>query len=107
MLRAISTKFLNPTNKLGSRVKAIARKRDGDMPEISFTDHWDHGGSIEENHCRVAKLLAAKMKWPGLYIGGGTDEGFCFVNAGNDAEPSEFAISDRDTFFIPRQESQS
>lgn len=102
MLRAISTRYFGPTNSRGSRIKAIARKREHDMPELSLTDNWDYGASIDENHCRVAKLLAAKLEWSGLYIGGSTDDGLVFVNAGNGSEvaPPFNGKANRDYFIV-------
>lgn len=106
MLRAISTKYLGPTNTNGSRVKAIARKREGNLPALALTDSWDHSGSIEDNHARVAKLLAVKMEWSGLYIGGGTDDGYTFVNSGLSSDMLEddglraLGVADRDWFIV-------
>lgn len=106
MLRAIETKYLPATNALNSRAKATARKRSGDAPEISVMNNWDAGASVEENHARVAKLLAAKMKWAGLYVGGGLpdDSGFVFVNIGKcplaRRWPNEFGMCDRDWFIM-------
>lgn len=113
MFRAIQTRYLGPTNTQGSRVKAIARKREGDMPELSLTDNWDHGSSVEENHARVAKLLAARMAWTGVYVGGANDDGFCFVilpvgpNCADDPETFNpdaqfWGKRDRDYFVIDR-----
>lgn len=110
MLRSICTRWLGPTNHNGSRVKAIGRKRESDMPALTLTDSWDYGHSVEENHARVAKLLAAKLGWSGLYVGGSTDDGFAFVNMGGDIIPSSFAghtlarhplgIENRDWFYL-------
>lgn len=85
MRAAITTHFHGPTNSRGSRVKAIGKKRESysdgtSFPELGITDSWDHSHGIEENHCRVAQLCAAKLKWVGVWVGGGTGDGFAFVN---------------------------
>lgn len=86
MRQGIATRYMGPTNSSGSRVKAVARKAksysDGSRePAMQLTDHWDHASNSETNHTRVAQLLAAKLGWSGLWIGGGTpdESGYQFV----------------------------
>ena len=109
MRQAISTRYIGPTNTQGSRVKAIARKREGNLSEISLADNWDQSASVEENHARVAKLLAARMDWAGLWIGGGSPEnsGFVFVNIGDTVSPGVMLWhkEDRDYFVIIEREA--
>ncbi len=89
MKQGITTHYHGPTNTKGSRIQAIARKgktwSDGtrDKP-MQLSDHWNHSQGIEDNHTRCAKLLAAKLDWSGLWIGGGQpgESGFQFTNAG-------------------------
>jgi hypothetical protein len=81
---AITTRYHGPTTHRGSRVKAIGRAgqtySDGTRErELSLTDSWDHSSSSEENHCRVAKLFAAKHQWAGLYVAGGLPDGSGYV----------------------------
>lgn len=79
MSMAITTRYHGPTNTRGSRIKALARKAEtwGDThhKEMSLTDSWDHAHSIEENHARVAKLLATKLGWAGVYVAGALPDG--------------------------------
>lgn len=109
MLVAIQTKYFGPTNFKGSRVKAIARRRDtGAFPmrELSLTDSWDHGSTAEENHARVAKLLATKLDWSGTFVGGSLDgsSGYVFVNTGDAMRHTSHMKADRDYFIVERKE---
>ena len=108
MRQSITTRYVGPTNSRGSRIKAIARKRDGIGPELSATVPYGHGNT-EEEHCKGAKACAEKLGWSGLWIGGGNldENGYVFVNVG-------FHVSDimrckgnlgtegRDWFYIER-----
>lgn len=113
MQQAIFTSYLSPTNTQGGRVKAYGKDK-----RQSITDAWDSGSSVEENHARVAKLLAAKLGWSGLYkTGHFADSGYAFVHvvsdgyAGNFAqhmaevwrasEYKPFGIEGRDWFYLP------
>lgn len=104
MLVAIQTKYLGPTNHRGSRVKAIARRRDtGAFPmrELALTDSWDHGSNAEDNHARVAKLLAVQSGWSGTFVGGALDgSGYVFVNIGRAALATSYLTRDRDYFMV-------
>ena len=124
MRKAIETKWFGPTISKGSRIKATARRAkagyrvDGSdpyyvpsVPALDLTDAWDYGSGVEENHARVAKLLAAKLGWNGLYIGGATHEGFAFVslNVGPDTDLQIHLSNlgslkeDRDWFYLAPQ----
>ena len=89
MRQAITTKYIGPSNARGSRIKAIARKADParGWKEMSLTKPYQHGSS-EQEHCETARLLAEKLGWSGLWIGGGNvdETGYVYVNAG---EPSK------------------
>ena len=75
MRQAIQTKFIAPTNHRGSRVKAWA-----DAGQL--TVDWDHRLGIDGNHCAAARALAQKLKWIGVWSGGGLpDSGYAFVQA--------------------------
>lgn len=109
MRQSITTKYLGPTNARGSRIKAIARKRDALGKEMSLTEPYRYEGT-EQEHCRAAKLLAAKLGWSGLWVGGGNvdENGYVFVNIASVA-PAAVASNmhgkeDADWFFIPRAE---
>ena len=84
--KAITTKYLGPTNVRGSRVKATAEAG-------SITLHWDHALNCDDNHMIAAKALAAKYGWRGQWYGGTTYSGetvfVCSMKAG---EP-DFEIS--------------
>lgn len=56
-MKAITTKYLGPTNVKGSRIKAT--EPDGK----SVTLHWDHALDAEENHAAAAKALMTKLDW--------------------------------------------
>lgn len=83
--RAITTKWLGPTNSSGSRVKATAHNGVGG----SLIHHWDYGiandrpgvSDIEGNHIAAAQKLAEKLGWDGEWIAGGlpTEDGYAFV----------------------------
>lgn len=78
MRKAISTKYIGPTNFRGSRVKAFAEGGS------SNTLEWDDALNSEQNHMEAAKALAAKMNWSGTWQGGGTSSGYVFVNLDSD-----------------------
>lgn len=106
MLKAIETKWFGPGARLGSRIKAIARKREGVLPEISLTDSWDWGTAPEGNHTRVAKLLATKLGWVGLWVGGASAEGYCFVlveTIARDAVASNMRGIENQDWFVVRE----
>lgn len=93
ILQAIVTKFIGPTDRRGSRVKATASAG-------CITLSWDHAWNSEQNHARAALALAAKMNWDGKYVGGGmpNDSGYAWVNAGECAEP-EFEVRGKMIYF--------
>jgi hypothetical protein len=72
--QAITTKYLGPSNTLGSRIKATAAAG-------SVIVHIDNALNIEENHAKAAEALANKFKWQGSwYIGSLPGEhGYAFV----------------------------
>lgn len=121
MRAAITTKFLGPSNVKGSRYKATARARgsakgfDGeDLPELSLTDDANHGTNFTFNHARVAKLLAVKLGWHGLYICGGlpSGDGYCYVCAASrpytpKADLDLYGVEDEDWFFVEQKEIQA
>lgn len=84
MRQGITTRYLGPTNSRGSRIKAVARKASSWGPEMSLTEPRAYQLNTDEDHTRVAKLLAAKLGWDGLFIAGGKPEedGNMYVNMG-------------------------
>lgn len=103
MRQAIFTKWLQPTDTQSSRVKAYGKDK-----RQCVIDPWDWGSSAEQNHCRVAKLLAAKLDWSGLYVGGFFDNGgFCYVNIPVENFESlnfrNFGRQDIDWFWQPKR----
>lgn len=73
-MQAIVTKFIGPTNYLGSRYKAKAAAG-------SVTVSADYSLGLVGNHTRAAESLARKLGWSGKWVGGGNpdDSGFTFV----------------------------
>jgi len=84
MRQGIETRYLGPTNRRGSRIKAVARKADNWGAEQSATLPRDCGLSTEANHCRAAKACADGLGWPGLWISSGNaaGNGYNFTCAG-------------------------
>lgn len=115
MRQAITTRYLGPTNSKGSRVKAIARKRDprNGYAEMSATINLNHALSVEQRHCAAAKACAEKYGWSGLWIGGGNldEDGYVFVNIaspeswGAMASSGSLGIEGRDWFFVGTKDS--
>lgn len=118
MRQAITTKYLGPTNSRGSRIKAIARKKqakafgNGSYPEQSVTVPYSYEGT-EQAHCAAAKACAEKLGWSGLWIGGGNvdEDGYVFVcvdGALRNAlgfQTGAFGTEGRDWFFVEAREA--
>ena len=75
-MKAISTRYLGPTDRNGDRVKA----NDGDGNTITIP--WDYAQSNETNHQFAALALAGKMQWGGTMHGGHTRNGMVWVFEG-------------------------
>lgn len=56
-MKAITTKYLGPTNHKGSRIKAT--EPDGK----SITISWNHALNAEANHSDCARMLMDKLGW--------------------------------------------
>lgn len=79
-MQAIITKYIGPTNKRGSRIKARQAASYAGKPK-SVTIDWDYGLRVEHNHKAAAIALAAKLGWHGDWAGGSNcGEGYVFVN---------------------------
>jgi hypothetical protein len=73
--QAITTKYLGPTNRRGSRVKATTAGGD------SLTLTWDDALNSDTNHASAAQALAANLDWSGKWYAGGLKTGMVFVSA--------------------------
>ena len=63
-MKAISTKYIGPTNHRGARIKAT--DHDGNFVTVSYT----HELSTDGEHDRAALALLQKMGWPGRWVRG-------------------------------------
>jgi len=72
-MQTITTKFLQPTNHTGARIKATSSSG------ISMTRSYEHGMSTEQNHEEVAMALAERLRWDYDFAVGHTPTGFVFV----------------------------
>jgi len=74
-VQAIETKFLGPTNKRGSRIKASADAG-------SLTVAYDTGESDYDNHFEAAAALGDQFGWfehGELLVAGGVGNGYVWV----------------------------
>jgi hypothetical protein len=72
-MQTITTKFLQPTNHTGARIKATSSSG------ISMTRSYEYGMSTEENHEEVAMALAERLEWDYDFAVGDLPTGFVFV----------------------------
>jgi hypothetical protein len=72
--KAITTRYIGPTNSRGSRIKAMAEGG------LSITVPYDYGLSADGNHLAAAIALANKHGWGGHWVGGGMGTGEAFVD---------------------------
>ncbi|MBO4228031.1 hypothetical protein [Bradyrhizobium neotropicale] len=86
ILQAIVTKYLGPTDRRGSRVKAYAA--------AGYIIHnWDSSLGSDANHTAAAKALATRSGWAGAWYGGGMPDGrgnvyVCTESRHGQAEPA-------------------
>lgn len=64
-MQAITTKYIGPRAKRGSRIKATSASGQ------SVTLTYEPALRSEENHRRVAQALATKLGWHGVWVEGG------------------------------------
>lgn len=76
-MKAITTKYLGPTDRRGSR---ISKASDGNN---SVTIGYPHELSGEAVHRAAAEALKTKMGWSGDLIAGAVKGGYVFVFAPN------------------------
>jgi hypothetical protein len=79
-MQAITTKYLPPTNRRISRVKAQCEAG-------AIVLNWDNALNVDENHAAAANALRDKLGWNsnnyGQLIGGAmVGGGYCFVFTG-------------------------
>jgi hypothetical protein len=74
-MKAITTKYIGPTNYRGSRIKA------SDEDHNSITIPYPHELSGEEVYRKAAVALCVKMKWSTNLVAGGTKDGYVFCFA--------------------------
>lgn len=73
MRQAIRTQYRGPTDHTGSRVIATCAARRAVTP-------WDHALNPDANHRSAALALAARLEWPGPWVGGQLADGsYVFV----------------------------
>lgn len=72
-MQAITTKYLGPANRRGSRIVASC-----DAKKITVS--WDHSLSPWHNHRQAAKALAKAMSWAyGTWVGGSVGGNYVWV----------------------------
>lgn len=73
-MRAITTKYVGPTNTRGSRIVASSERSRVSIP-------YGHERNSEAEHRAAALALCNKLKWGGCerLTGGGTKDGYAFV----------------------------
>jgi hypothetical protein len=81
-MRAITTKYLGPTNTRGARVKVsdpgYASRSDGTRAR-SMIISWDHALDGSGNFAAAARVALARWEWSGTWVGGGLDTCDTFV----------------------------
>lgn len=72
-MKAITTRYLGPTNFRGSRIKATAEGGN------SITIPYPYELSGQDVHQKAAIALCKKLGWGTELLGGGTETGYAFV----------------------------
>lgn len=76
MRQAIVTKYIGPTNRRGTRVKAISAAS-------TLTVDWNYDWDGQQNHIHAARILAIELNWleKNDIMGGSlpNSPGYCFV----------------------------
>lgn len=73
MSAAIHTKYIGPTARRAGRIKAYCRGEN--RPGFTLTADYPHKLPHDEKHASVAKALAMRLNWRGLWIVGGNFDG--------------------------------
>lgn len=97
MFQAIETHFVGPTNYRGSRVIAKA-----DAGKLVWG--WDYRLNPDENHTAAARMLAEKLGWDGVWIGGGRADrkGNVYVRMPRGYTTGEEFKDERDAFKLDK-----
>lgn len=104
MSASIHTKYIGPTLTRGGRIKAFCRGEN--RPGFTLTADYPHDLPHDEKHASVAKALAERLGWSGLWIVGGNFDGSivcaCACKPGALALrwPDEFGKRDTDYFIV-------
>ena len=77
-MKAILTRYLGPTNYLGSRVAAVAGPYRANRVVIS----WDDEKDAVENHRAAALALCRKRDWTGQLVTGSLADAYVHVFSG-------------------------
>lgn len=75
-MKAITTKYLGPTNHCGARIKAS--DGDGNSATLRFRSEWTDG----QNHKQAAIALCNELGWTGTLHAGHINNGMVFVFEG-------------------------
>jgi len=79
MRQSITTKYIGPTDRTGSRIKATSSSG------LSKTIHYDDALDTDDNHKAAAIALCKKMDWKGRLATGGAPKGtgnvYVFIDA--------------------------
>jgi hypothetical protein len=71
-MQSIRTRYYGPTNTRGSRIVAKCYAGSLSMPR-------DYSLDPDQDHARVAGLLASRLNWAGVYHGGVFEDDFYWV----------------------------
>lgn len=80
-MKAITTRYVGPTNSRGSRIVASAEG----VRAVSVPFAYE--GDVYQAHEKAALALCKKYGWGGRLVGGGTKKGYVwvFADSGRDA----------------------
>jgi len=79
-MKLIETKYMGPTNYMGSRVKAFVVGETG-ASKMTATVHYDDDCTSEEAHAKACVALLKKhdLAWK-MFLAGGTAKGYIFAS---------------------------
>lgn len=99
MSKAITTKYIGPTNHKGAHISVRAEG----LPRMYV--HWDDELCIDGNHTAAAKQFAAKYDWAGQWCGGvnAASSGNTYVRIPSFTVENPGLFDDDINFNIPRK----
>lgn len=98
MTTAIHTRYLGPTNRCGSRIKAFCKNGTG---EFALTIPYPHELPYEQKHAAAAKALAERLGWSGTWIVGHNEDGsISCVNTRGAMRHISHMFEDADYFIV-------